>query len=242
MSSDAERVEKEEILSRLEAAYDRLEEAHWFLHGLEEYYHFANLLRWHLNAFLRPLKEVPQQISMAIQNEPDLVEWYRAERSTIAEDPLIRFLSEQRNFVVHRGMLRPGSTAALGTTEGRGLKFGFQVRVDPFGDSDEAMRFYVERLKTLGDPFGILAPDEDSLLCITRRWVLSPFDDQELVDLCATAWLAVAEHYRSVVERIGIEMPSPSLSCRHGSERVRTRVYDRDAVVDGEVRGYRRGG
>ena len=67
----------------IEAALDRLEEAHFFLHGLEEFYHFATQFRWHLNAFLRPLKEVPQLVTMSVQNDPELVEWHRTVKESL---------------------------------------------------------------------------------------------------------------------------------------------------------------
>ena len=44
---------------RLAAAGDRIREAHFFIHELESYYHEADPFRWHLNAFLKALKEIP---------------------------------------------------------------------------------------------------------------------------------------------------------------------------------------
>ena len=69
-----------ELLERIEPALDRFREAHFWLHGLEEHYHFADPLRWHLNAFLKSLKEVPQLLQMGLQNQKGFSKWYAAER------------------------------------------------------------------------------------------------------------------------------------------------------------------
>ena len=46
--------------TKIESALDRLEEAHFWIHKMEEHYHNADPFRWHLNAFLKALREVPQ--------------------------------------------------------------------------------------------------------------------------------------------------------------------------------------
>ena len=226
-------------IDRLEAAMDRIQEAHWFLHDLEEYYHFADPFRWHLNAFLRALKEVPQLISMGLQNGPGLPEWFRPRRDALIADPLIRHLSVQRDFIVHRGMLLPSSSAMVGITDGRGIKFGMGVKVDPMVNSDELMRRFIEASLQSGDFLGVLQEDEESLPCVERHWRLPEFGGEDLVDLCARAWVLVAECLRGVYERLGVDLNAPALNCRHGAQAVRLRVYPRDALARGEFKGYR---
>src|SRR5690242_7245127 len=116
---------------RLAPAMDRIQEAHFFLHGMEESYHSADAFRWNLNAFLRALKEVPQLIGMALQNVQGFPEWFRPRREALGDDPLIAHLSQQRDYVVHRGMLKPTSTATLGLTDGRSIRLGVTMPIDP---------------------------------------------------------------------------------------------------------------
>jgi hypothetical protein len=54
---------------KVERALERQAEAHFWLHRMEAYYHEANPFRWHLNAFLKALDEVPSMLKMALQNE-----------------------------------------------------------------------------------------------------------------------------------------------------------------------------
>lgn len=226
-------------IERLESAMDRLQEAHFFLHGLEQYYHFANAFRWHLNAFTRALKEVPQLISMGWQNEEGFPAWYRPKREALSADPLIRHLSLQRDFVVHRGMLRPASSAFLGITEGRGIKLGMRVPVDPMLNSDELMETFVRANRAQADPFGFLnQADEQTLPCIERRWALPEFPGEELVDLCARAWVTVAELMREVYQWGETELAPPGLECRHDAQAVQLRAYSRQALDRDEFRGF----
>jgi hypothetical protein len=226
-------------LERLAPALDRFQEAHFFLHGLEDYYHFADRFRWHLNAFLRALKEVPHLISMGLQNRPGFPQWYREKRDALSADPLVRHLADRRDFVVHRGMLKPRSRGFIGITEGRGMKLGIGVPIDPLSDSDEAMRRYLTAAAAGRDFLELLMDDEDSLPAVERRWGLEPFGDGDLVDLCAKAWLRTGTLVAAVMTELGGPELVPNLDCRHPIDAVRIRAYDRARLREGIVEGFR---
>lgn len=226
----------ETILAKLEAAGDRVQEAHFFLHGMERAYHFAEPFRWNLNAFLRPLKEVPQLVSVAVQNDPAIVAWHKERRWELRRDPLVHYLAEQRDFVAHQGTLIPGSSAVIGITEGRAMKMGLGHPVDPRLDSDRAMERFAQITLAQGDFLQILTlDDEDSLPAIERKWILDPFPDTELVDLCAEAWLKVAAYISDVLKRIEQPIAPPDLSCRHGFGGFRIRAYSRVGLRRKEI-------
>lgn len=75
--------EEKTAFDRISSSLDRFHEAHFWVHALESYYHRADLFRWHLNAFLRALKEVPQLIGMELQNEAGFADWYGDHRSKL---------------------------------------------------------------------------------------------------------------------------------------------------------------
>ncbi|WP_457351848.1 hypothetical protein [Roseateles sp. P5_D6] len=220
------------MLKPIEPALDRFREAHFWIHAMEEYYHFADPLRWHLNAYLKALKEVPLLIQMGLQNRAGFSKWFSAERDRLNADPLIRHLSTQRDMVVHRGMLIPNSHGGIGVTEGRGFKLGMTFPLAPLEDSDHAMHRYLHYMlrNEAVDFLGVLAPDEDSMPCVHRVWRLEPFE-QELVDLAATAWLRLGETVNQVVQWIGVASQELSLSCRHSGQRVQFKLYHREKLV-----------
>lgn len=221
---------EEAIYERIGASLDRFQEAHFWLHMVEEYYHVTDPFRWHLNAFLRALKEVPQLLQMELQNEPGFKDWFSTQRDSLRGDPLIRVLSRHRDFVVHRGMLIPKSTALVGITEGRGMKLSMTFPVHALEDSDNGMRRYLAVSKVHGDILGILIPDEDSLPCVQRQWRLSEFED-EIGEVCARAWLRLGETVAAVLSWLGAHPPALSLDCRHASQEVQFKLYDRGELV-----------
>jgi hypothetical protein len=223
-------------IEQVRPALDRFRESHFYLHEMERYYHYADQFRWSLNSFLRSLKEVPQLLQMSLQSEQGFSVWYRPHREALRSDPLISALSDARDFVVHRGALVPKSRAYLGVTEGRGLKIGVTFGVDPFEDSDLAMKRYVESIPKLGDGLEILRPDEESLPCIERDWRLLEFDE-ELVELAVTAWRKVGALVSLVLAWLELEPLDLALSCRHSPQRVRIKIYDRESLFEWLISG-----
>lgn len=218
----------EAALNRISATFDRFQEAHWWIHALELHYHEADLFRWHLNAFLKALKESRQLLQQELQNYPGFTTWFKPQKEKLQSDPLLKFLSKQRDYVVHRGMLKPGSHGMIGITEGRGIKLGFALPINPLEDSELAMTRYLHAAadRKTGDFMGLLRLDEDSLPCVQREWRLAPFKE-EVVELTAKAWLAVGETVTATVRWLGADVPDLSLECRHSSQRVQFKLFDR---------------
>jgi hypothetical protein len=208
---------------------DRFQESHFWIHSLQRFYHEANLFRWHLNAFLKAFKEVPRLIEMGLQNRPGFSVWYRPHRDKLNNDPLISFLSSQRDFVVHRGMLGLKSSGTIGVTEGSGIKIGLTIPVNPFEDSDEAMERYLKVVASGEDFLDLLVPDEESVPCVQRVWRMDQFDD-DIVKLSALAWLRTGELVNLVMAWLGHERPPLALDCLHEVQKVQFRLYDREQL------------
>ncbi|KQS79050.1 hypothetical protein ASG25_10720 [Rhizobium sp. Leaf384] len=213
-------------MSRLEPAIDRFQEAHFWIHSLEKYYHNAEAFRWHLNVFLKAIKEVMPIARHGLQQEQGFKEWFKTHESARSANKLLRKLAKSRDFIVHQGMLGMESYGSVGITEGRGIKLGFNVRIDPLEDSDFAMRNLIYGLAVHGDVFGFLAEDEDSMPCVERHWRL-PGIEGDIVDACAKAWLQIGSILSELIEWCGLERPDFNLSCRHSSQNLHFKIYDR---------------
>lgn len=215
-------------LNKISSSFDRFQEAHWWIHALEIHYHEADLFRWHLNAFLKAIKESPYLLQQELQNHAGFLTWFKPQKEKLQSDPLLKFLSKQRDYVVHRGMLKPGSRGTIGITEGRGIKLGISLPINPLEDSELAMTRYLHAAadRRSGDFLGILMPDDDSLPCVQREWRLAPFNE-EIIELTAKAWLTVGEVVTTTVRWLGAEVPDLSLACRHSGQRVQFKLFDR---------------
>ncbi len=214
---------------RIGTVLDRFQEAHFWIHMLEQYYHSADPFRWHLNVFLKAIKEVPQLIKMALQNEKGFKTWYAPHSTNLVADPLLSVLSKRRDFIVHQGMLQLNSHGTIGITEGRGIKLGIGTPIGPLEDSDAAMERYLRVISKQGDFFEFLKEDEDSMPCVYREWRLPEFED-EIVNVCAAAWLRTGETIAEVLRWLGAKPLPLSLDCRHTGQRVQFKLYKRDKL------------
>jgi len=220
------------MVQYLTSTIDRLEEAHWNIHQMEDFYHESDPFRFALNSFLRVIKEVPQILQMELQGTPGFTAWVRERRQSLFDDPLLSDLFKKRDIVVHRATLKPRSQAILGLVEGRRLKFGLGLPLDPMHDSDVLMVRYLSVCADGNDEqdvFGILMDDEDSLPCIERHWGLKPFE-QDILDLAAAAWSEVAKFVSDAQIQIGQEPCNHQLPCIHSSASVQIRRYQRDWI------------
>lgn len=204
-----------EVLKSIESSIDRLQEAEWFIKMMETHYHQADQFRWSLNSFLRTLKEVLQLLSMETQQNKELSNWIRSEKDRLALDPVIAFLYKQRDVIVHKSMLRPASKGMVGYTQGRGLKIGLGVPIDPLEDSKTAILKYIYHVAEKGNDFlGILYTEDDGgyeFTCVQREWRLQQFPDDELIQLAAKAWEDVAKVTLEAARRLGARVIDPTL-------------------------------
>lgn len=228
----------ERIYDRISPALDRFQEAHFWIHGMENAYHSAEVFRWHLNVFLKAIKEVPNLISMALQNDEGFNEWFKSIKLDLRNDVLMKTLAKNRDFVVHQGQLALDSSGSVGITELRGMKLGFTMQINPSEDSDVAMDRYLWYVAKEEDFFGFLSEDDDSLPCVERTWKIPEFEE-ELVDLCASAWAKTGQTLNDVIQWMGAQQLPFSLNCRHSSNRVRFMMFDRSKLRQ-KVKEYKK--
>lgn len=199
----------EGIFKTLESTLDRLKEAEWFIHMMEEKYHNADQFRWSLNSFLRSLKEVLKIVEHELQGNKEIVDWLRVERSRLYEDPLLSFLFKQRDIVVHKNMLKPASKGSIGFSRGKGMKIALGIPIDPLDDSDMAIMKYINFAARQGDVIGILYMEDDGggeYTCVQREWRLKKFPDTELTKLAAEAWERLAKFIFQTAKRLGAQL------------------------------------
>ena len=128
----------------IESSLDRFSEVHWQIHQIEQHYHSPERVRFPFNGFIRAIKEIPQILSMELQNRNDYDTIIKPKLETLERDPLFSLLSIKRNYIVHKGMLDIHSSGTIGTTEGKGFKIGFPFPVAPWETSDDAYSRFIK--------------------------------------------------------------------------------------------------
>lgn len=218
-------------LEKIEPAFDRFMEAHFWIHQLEDTYHYADKFRWCLNAYLKSIKEIPLLLSVKLQNTPGFTTWYKPHREQLLGDKLLNFLSEKRDFVVHRGMFVPNSHGEIGITEGRNFKLGIKYEVSSLEDSDTAMSRFLNMVAVRPelDFMGILVPDDDSEPCIHRVWRLPEFKE-DVLELTSQAWLRTGKTLNEVVHWLGGQPKKLALDCRRSAQKINFKLYNRNKL------------
>lgn len=210
---DKETCPNKEILVKLPSSFDRMDEAAWFIHLMEENYHNADKFRWSLNSFLRTLKEIMQVVTIEVQHDKELIKLTARKKVELSSDPLLSYLFKQRDLVVHKSMLKPVSKGYIGFTCGRGLKLGFGLPIDPLADSVEAILKYIFHVAKNEDFMGILYTQEDGsgeYTCVKREWKMSQFPDIEITQLAANAWEKVAQTFFDIATAKGAKLIKPT--------------------------------
>lgn len=204
---------EKKTLESLSSAFDRLDEAAWFIRLMEENYHNADKFRWSLNSFLRSLKEIMQLVTIAVQGNPVLVKVVSKKKAELTEDELLSYLYKQRDIIVHKSMLKPASTGYVGFTRGKGLKLGISLPINPLEDSEIAILKYISHVSKNFDFMGILYTEEDGsgeYTCVQREWKLEQFPEVEITQLSAKAWEAVAQAFFDITAEMGEQHIKPT--------------------------------
>lgn len=211
---------------KIEAAIDRWDESHWYLHQIEAHYHDADALRYSLNAFIRALREIPDMVKMALQNHKGFPAWHKARRKSLElEDHLFSQIIRHRNHIVHKSMLKPKSKAYVASIRGYTIKMQFGFYIDPFEDSDAAMQRFIEMSKEDPILFQALSPDETQVLALIREWHIDGFDE-EIIESFRNTWLRVTAYLSEILEYLGGEQfPNYFPECFKDSRDYRYKKY-----------------
>ncbi|WP_277539846.1 hypothetical protein [Polynucleobacter sphagniphilus] len=199
---------------------------------MEEHYHQADKFRWSLNSFIRALKEVEQLLVMELQQHKEVALWYKSEKEKLSQTPFISKLFKHRDYIVHRSMLKPESKGTVGYTRGRGLKLGLTIPIDPLSDSQDAIIGYIRHAAETEDFLGILYTEEDGsgeYTCVQREWMLADFPGQELTQLTAQAWQAVAKLALETATKLGAHVIEPKIELGNPNQ-VQFEIYAPDWV------------
>jgi hypothetical protein len=211
---------------KIEAALDRWQESHWYLHQIESHYHDADALRYSMNAFIRALREIPDMVQIALQNYDGFPSWHKSVKTELElQDFLFSQIIRHRNHIVHKSMLKPESKAFVAAIRGYTIKMQFQFHVDPFENSDQAIQRFIEFTKK--EPFlmQVLAPDEDQSLALIREWHIAGFN-QEIIESFRHAWLRISCYLSDVLGFLGADrLPNSLPTCFIDSRSFRFKKY-----------------
>jgi len=212
--------------NKIEAALDRWQESHWYLHQIEGHYHDADALRYSMNAFIRSLREIPDMVTMELQNYDGFPAWHKPTRKALElEDRLFSQIIRHRRHIVHKSMLKPQSKVFVASIRGYTIKMQFGFYIDPFEDSDLAMQRFLKYSQKDPILMQALAPDEVQVLALIREWHLEGLDE-EIIESFRNAWIRVTSYLSDVLDYLGEErFPGGLPECFKDSRDFRYKKY-----------------
>jgi len=81
----------------------------------------------------------------------------------------------------------------------------------------------------MGDPFQFFS-DDDTQPCVERQWILGDVSEENILDVAWKAWLIVAKIVSDACIWRGGEALDLSLKCRHDSNAIKVKTYDREEM------------
>lgn len=104
------------------------------------------------------------------------------------------------------------------------MQFGFYV--DPFEDSDLAIKRFIESSEKDPILMQALAPDEVQVLALIREWHIEGFDE-EIIESFRNAWIRVTTYLSGILEFLGGErFPEGVPPCFKDSRNFRYKKYN----------------
>lgn len=209
----------------INASLERWDEAHWFIHQMETYFHKPDQFRYSANAFIRSIKEIPQILKMEMQNHKKYKSDIKPCIDALKTNNLFYLLSKKRDYIVHQGSLKLHSKGMVGTTEGRGFKIGLSMPIPPEVSSDQAYGWFKDACKNDKILRGAFGPDCDSSPCIERSWKISEFPDEDLLEVCIKAWKEVSAVLSNIIMLLDGPPLNTALQCCRSLDKVKLKVY-----------------
>ncbi|OHB14757.1 MAG: hypothetical protein A2431_00275 [Candidatus Zambryskibacteria bacterium RIFOXYC1_FULL_39_10] len=169
----------------LDAAYNRLDEAHRAWHSALSGYHRIDDFRAGINGAIQALRNLTFVLQKQKDNLANFDVWYSGWRQKMQDNQLLKELVEARNIIVKQDDLKLHSVAKArtrGWVDFERVAFTF----DPFADSLEvATGFYNTYAKYLPVPEEL---KKRLIFEFERKWVYEKLPDYELLDAIAQSY------------------------------------------------------
>jgi hypothetical protein len=187
------------------ATHDKLEEAHYFLHGMLFTIHHPDEFRWNLNAFLQACRSVLYLAKADLRRRDGFAEWWTSANAELDRNAVVRRAIDSRNFVVHERMLNQSSKADAGIYRGRKMKLVFFG--DPPNDwySEALLRYEV--FVWTGVYLDAEHSEYDMQFGVKREWRVAELGDGDVVLRCDEAFSALGAFVGAAHQFAGVDMP-----------------------------------
>jgi hypothetical protein len=204
-SGDSIAFTQDSALCVVPKTHARLEQAHALWHEALAAYHDPELFLTKLNAVIQALRTVTWVMRKEFGNSAEFRSWYKLWEDRMDADTRLKWAVDVRNEIEHEGDLQGSSVAQVRVIVGGQSAPVAELEVDPTASADEIMR----RVQLVGLPAPVRS---EGIVEIERRWTLPELHGEEVLEVLAHCWGALAHIVAAAHQERGQTMADCILS------------------------------
>jgi hypothetical protein len=223
---------KPETLKKIDKAYDKFYELHYWLHEIENNYHNADQFRWLHNVFINTYQILLNQVCHALKDTSYKEKYTKIKEEHWSKENLFKRTTDQRNTIVHEEDLKLNSSAFLCLISNKKGCDKFRLSISNNNSKDSDL-LIIQTLKKKDYPFyETFMNNEDYDLAVYREWKINQNDcilkeNRELL-------LIMSNFIHDVFILTGhcINKENPfHLECCPPINNIKYKIYDRNELI-----------
>ena len=223
---------KPKTLIKIDKAYDKFYELHYWLHEIENNYHNADPFRWCHNVFISTYSIIFNQVWYALKDTSFKEKYTKIKKEHWSKENLFTRTKAQRNTINHKEDLKFNSSASLRLIRNKQSYAKFSLLISN-NDSEDSDLLIIQTLKQMDRPFyEIFMNNEDCYLAVYREWKINQNDC--ILDNNRKLLLILSNFMHDVFILTGhcINKENPfRLDCCHPIDNIKYKIYDRNELI-----------
>jgi hypothetical protein len=183
----------------LPKTHNRLRQAHDLWHEIGGVYPDVDEFVIKLNACVQAVRSVTWVLQKELSRQEWFKDWYASWQATMRADVRMKWLVNARNAIEKEGDLDTRSIARVSIAATDGEQVLANMEVPPLLGPAEVAE--IVKLPELPD-----ALRKHAVMVVERRWTVTEFPDDELLDVLAHCYGVLASIVREAHERCGVQM------------------------------------
>jgi hypothetical protein len=222
---------KPETLKKINKAYDKFYELHYWLHEIENNYHNADQFRWLHNVFINTFQIMINQVRHALQDTFYKEKYAKIEEKHRSKENLFKRTNTQRNAIVHEEDLELNSSAFLCLISNKKGCDKLSLLISNSNSKDSDL-LIIQTLKKDCPFYETFMNDEDYYLAVYREWKINP--NNCILKENRDRLLIMSNFIHDVFILTGhcSNKENPfRLDCCHPINNIRYKIYDRNELI-----------
>lgn len=157
-------------------AYDKLDEAKYFLEQMKINVTDKQVFLYNLSAFLSSSRSITWVLQKEYSENPKFKKWYEEKKKEMEKDKLLRFFIEKRNYVIKESPIEPKGMTFIRVVEQMTVEESITVS-QKMPNGSQKVLFQTPKSEEKAKP---KQPEAK----IEFRWFFDEYPDKDIITLC----------------------------------------------------------